>query len=314
VAAAGGSIPASIKRGRVAVVRRSASPETINDTAQQPQVTVNAYPAPGVSSSTAQASITTVMAAVKLPPGYSYTIGGAAQNQSEIFLPLVLSIGLSPILIYMLLAALYESLVLPFAVLLAQPLAVLGALVTLLLGGSTINLFSMIGLVLLIGLVSKNGILLIDRTEKKRREGLSAVEALAEAGRVRLRPILMTSMTLVVAMLPIALSTSSGSEYRAPLALVLIGGMSSSTVLALLIVPSLYTLLDSVRGRLPRGLRGLLRGRVPRRLVGWLRGEPVDGGRNLAAPAATKVATREPGTEPEGLLMRAGPTPEGTQW
>jgi HAE1 family hydrophobic/amphiphilic exporter-1 len=331
-AAAGGSIPASIKLGQVASIRRSASPETINDTAQQPQVTVNAGPAPGVASSTAQASITAVMASMKLPAGYSYTIGGSAQNQSEIFLPLVLSIGLSPILIYMLLAALYESLVLPFAVLLAQPLAVLGALVALLLGGSTINLFSMIGLVLLIGLVSKNGILLIDRTEKNRREGLSAVEALAEAGRVRLRPILMTSMTLVVAMLPIALSTSSGSEYRSPLALVLIGGMASSTVLTLLIVPTLYTVLDGVRERLPRGVRGLLRGRVPRRLVGWLRGEPADGGRDLAASAATVDAAGaagdaagaaggaagngrgEPDTDPEGLLLRAGPTPEGTQW
>jgi HAE1 family hydrophobic/amphiphilic exporter-1 len=329
-AAAGGSLPASIKLGQVATIRRTASPEIINDTAQQPQVTVNAYPAPGVASSDAQASITAVMASVTLPAGYSYTIGGSAQNQSEIFLPLVLSIGLSPILIYMLLAALYESLVLPFAVLLAQPLAVLGALVALLLGGSTINLFSMIGLVLLIGLVSKNGILLIDRTEQKRREGFSAVDALAEAGRVRLRPILMTSMTLVVAMLPIALSTSSGSEYRAPLALVLIGGMSSSTVLTLLIVPTLYTLLDSVRERLPRGLRGLLHGRVPRRLVGWLRGEPADAGHDLAASEragnlrgpvqssvrrSTSDTTKEPDTDPEGLeLLRAGPTPDGTQW
>src|SRR5512144_307615 len=101
------------------------------------------------------------------------------------------------------------------------------------------------------------------------REGLSAVEALAEAGRVRLRPILMTSMTLVVAMLPIALSTSSGSEYRTPLALVLIGGMSSSTVLTMLIVPTLYTLLDAMRERIPRGLRGLLRGRVPGRFARW---------------------------------------------
>ena len=133
-------------------------------------------------------------------------------------------------------------------------------------------------------------------------------------------------MTLVVAMLPIALSTSSGSEYRAPLALVLIGGLSSSTVLTLLIVPTLYTVLDGVRERLPRGLRGLLRGRIPRRLVGWLRGEPADGGRGFgpaaatrdAAPDATREAardaTREPDTEPEGLLLRAGPTPERRQW
>jgi HAE1 family hydrophobic/amphiphilic exporter-1 len=289
-----------------------------------------------VASSKAQKAIDEVMAAATLPAGYSYTIGGSAQNQSEIFLPLVLSIGLSPILIYMLLAALYESLVLPFAVLLAQPLAVVGALLALLAGRSTINLFSMIGMVLLIGLVSKNGILLIDRTEQKRREGLSAVEALAEAGRVRLRPILMTSMTLVVAMLPIALSTSPGSEFRAPLSLVLIGGMSSSTVLTMLIVPTLYTVLDAARERIPRGLRGLMRGRLPRRWSAWLHGRSADvalvgvsgppGGRHgygtgfePPPPAAAeptrrlaRVGPREPDTDPDGLiLLRGGPTPEG---
>jgi HAE1 family hydrophobic/amphiphilic exporter-1 len=236
----------------------------VNDSDQQPQITVNAYAAPGVTQTAAQKAIDEVMAGVTLPAGYTWKIGGAVENQSEIFLPLILSIGLSPILIYMLLAALYESLVLPFAVLLAQPLAVVGALFALWVGGSTINMFSLIGMVLLIGLVSKNGILLIDRTEAKRREGYSAVDALAEAGRVRLRPILMTSMTLVVAMLPIALSTSPGSEYRTPLALVLIGGMSSSTVLTMLVVPTIYTLLDAVRQRVPRMLRGRLHGRGPR--------------------------------------------------
>jgi HAE1 family hydrophobic/amphiphilic exporter-1 len=280
--------PRPVTLGQVAAVRRSSSPQTINDSDQLPQITVNAYPAPGVSLSAAQKAIDDVMAGVKLPAGYTWSIGGSVENQSEIFLPLLLSIGLSPILIYMLLAALYESLVLPLAVLLAQPLAVVGALIALWAGGSTINMFSLIGMVLLIGLVSKNGILLIDRTEQKRREGLSAVEALAEAGRVRLRPILMTSMTLVVAMLPIALSTSSGSEYRTPLALVLIGGMSSSTVLTMLVVPTLYTLLDAMRERIPRGMRGLLRGRGPR---SRRRGRRV-----------------EPDTDPQGVkvLQRTG--------
>jgi HAE1 family hydrophobic/amphiphilic exporter-1 len=335
--AAGGTLPPSIKLGQVASIKRSASPETINDENEQPQVTVSANPAPGVASSAAQQAITNAMKAVTLPAGYTYQIGGQAQNQSQAFLPLVLSIGLSPILIYMLLAALYESFVLPFAVLLAQPLAVLGALIALIVGKTTINLFSLIGLVLLIGLVSKNGILLIDRTENKRREGLSAYDALTEAGRVRLRPILMTSMTLVVAMLPIALSTSSGSEFRAPLALVLIGGMSSSTILTLVIVPTLYTVLDGARERLPRGMRGLLRGRIPQRVRHWLHEEPYPaagpagfggpggtagpGGTPAGAPGRapdTQALSRvggayEPDTDPEGLglfPLRGGPVRE----
>jgi hypothetical protein len=165
------------------------------------------------------------------------------------------------------LPALCESLVLPLCVLLAVPLATAGAFCTLVWAGQTLNLFSLIGLLMLIGLVSKNAILLVDRAEHLRREGLSAKEAVVTAARHRLRPILMTTITVVIAMLPIALVSSAGSEDRTPMALVLVGGMTSSTLLTLVVVPTLYTYLDAIRRHLPptpcarRGrLRALVRG------------------------------------------------------
>jgi len=192
------------------------------------------------------------MDGVPLPPGYTYVIGGEAQQQSNTFGPLLFTLALSPLLIYMLLAALYESLVLPFTVLLALPLASAGAFGALVLSGATLNMMSLIGLLMLIGLVSKNAILLVDYTETLRGRGYSRLEAVVEAACTRLRPILMTTATVVIAMLPMALTTAPGSEYRAPMALVLVGGMTSSTLLTLLFVPTLYTYLDAARERIRR--------------------------------------------------------------
>ncbi|MDQ1287069.1 MAG: hypothetical protein QG622_634, partial [Actinomycetota bacterium] len=310
-----------ITLGQVASVRRGSSPSQIIDSSRQPRISVSASGAVGKTTADAQDAITKSLKGMKMPPGYSYSLGGSAESDADMFQPLLIALGMAPILIYMLLAALYESLVLPFAVILAQPLAVFGALIALMIGGTTINIFSMIGMVLLIGLVSKNGILLIDRTEQQRKKGMSAVDALADAGRVRLRPILMTTMTLVIAMLPIALSDSSGSEERAPLALVLIGGMTSSTVLTLLIVPTLYTLLDGMRERLPRGMKGLLHGRIPGPIGRFLRGREVppkhvDTGDRPSPGTAPEGGTppddgKEPTTLPGGLKLElSGPPPD----
>ena len=310
----GGTRPDVVTLAQVASVALTTSPQTIEDSSQQPRIKVAAFPASGVTSDRAQNAIDTAMAGVSLPSGYSYSIGGAAQTQSDAFAPLILAVGLAPLLVYMLLAALYESLVLPFAVLLALPLALVGALGALRLGNSTLNTFSMIGMVMLTGLVSKNGILLIDRAEQRRKLGDTAVEALAEAGRTRLRPILMTTLTLVVAMMPIAFMQTPGSEIRSPVALVMIGGMSSSTLLTLLIVPTLYTLLDGMRERLPKATRGLLRGRVPGRMHGWLHGSdagqgPTGQGPTGQEPDATPaeasgpMPTGGPDTSPDGLAL-----------
>jgi HAE1 family hydrophobic/amphiphilic exporter-1 len=137
--------------------------------------------------------------------------------------------------------------VLPFSVLLALPLATVGAFGALVLAGESLNMMSLIGLLMLIGLVSKNAILLVDYTETLRRQGLGRQEAVLTASRTRLRPIVMTTVTMVVAMLPMAVLAAPGSEYRAPMALVIVGGLLTSTVLTLLVVPVLYTYLDAAR-------------------------------------------------------------------
>jgi len=152
----------------------------------------------------------------------------------------------------MVLAAQFESLVHPFTVLMAVPLAVTGALVTLWLAGSTLNLYSQIGLILLIGLASKNSILLVEFANQLKGRGMDTVAAILEAGRLRLRPILMTAVSTIAGATPIALGLSAGSESRKPLGLVIVGGVGVSTVLTLFLVPVVYVLLDTVHARLSR--------------------------------------------------------------
>jgi multidrug efflux pump subunit AcrB len=152
----------------------------------------------------------------------------------------------------MVLASQFESLIHPFTVLLAVPLAVTGALATLWAAGSTINLYSQIGMILLIGLVTKNSILLVEYANQLRARGLDAVAAMKEAGRIRLRPILMTSVATVTSAVPIALGLGAGSTSRRPLGYVIIGGVLFSTMLTLFLVPTVYMLFDALRARLAR--------------------------------------------------------------
>jgi HAE1 family hydrophobic/amphiphilic exporter-1 len=243
---------AFVTLGQVATLTHASAPQAITDNNGTPQVTVSAGVNPGTSLSSATHAIDTAVSRMRLPAGYSYQLQGETTQQNQAFAPLLLALSLSPLLIYMLLAALYESLVLPFSVLFAVPLATFGAFAALIWDGQTLNLFSLIGLLMLIGLVSKNAILLVDRAEHLQADGMSRTEALVQAGRTRLRPILMTTLTVVVAMLPVAFASAAGSEYREPMAIVLIGGMTSSTLLTLVVVPVLYTYLDAARTRLGR--------------------------------------------------------------
>ena len=247
-AAGGGSTTASpVTLSQVATVTDGIAPLTITDYDGLPQATVRASIAAGSTTAAAVDAVKHTLAGVHFPAGYDYLITGANEQQATAFTPLETALALSPLLVYMLLAALYESLILPFCVLLAVPLATAGAFCTLVWAGQTINLFSLIGLLMLIGLVSKNAILLVDRAESLRRMGHRSGEAIVAAARIRLRPILMTTLTVVIAMLPIALIPSAGSEDRTPMALVLVGGMTSSTLLTLVVVPTLYTYLDALR-------------------------------------------------------------------
>ncbi|HEV7215169.1 MAG TPA: efflux RND transporter permease subunit, partial [Chloroflexota bacterium] len=179
-----------------------------------------------------------------LPPGYSYLLGGATQQQAQVFAPLEAAFGLSVVLVYMLSAALYESLLYPLAVLLSLPLATVGAFAALTVTGDTLNLYSFMGLIMLMGLVAKNAILLVDFTNTLRRRGMERNPALIEAGRTRLRPIIMTTCTMVFAMLPLAVKIGAGSEDRSPMATVLIGGLLTSTLLTLVFAPVVYSYVD----------------------------------------------------------------------
>ena len=153
------------------------------------------------------------------------------------------------ILVFLILAAQFESVVDPIAIMVSLPFAVIGALGTLLLTGTELSLFAMIGMIMLFGLVAKNGILLVEYARQLKERGRSTFDALVEAGRVRLRPILMTTVAMIGGMTPAALATGEGAEIRMPMAIVIIGGLVTSTLLTLGVVPVVYSLLDSLRAR-----------------------------------------------------------------
>jgi HAE1 family hydrophobic/amphiphilic exporter-1 len=156
---------------------------------------------------------------------------------------------LGVILVYMILAAQFGSLVDPFTIMMSLPFAVIGALGALLAAGQFMSMFAMIGMIMLMGLVVKNGILLVEFTNQLKEQGRSTREALLEAGPIRLRPILMTTIAMIAGMIPVALAKGDGAETRVPMAVAIIGGLVSSTVLTLVVVPVFYSLLDRLKRR-----------------------------------------------------------------
>jgi multidrug efflux pump len=184
-----------------------------------------------------------------LPSGSSVRLSGESRELDESGGALYFAFILALIVVFMVLASQFESLVHPFTVLLAVPLAVSGAIFTLKLAGSTINLYSQIGMILLIGLVAKNSILLVEYSNQLRERGMSAIDAVLESGRIRLRPILMTSVATIMGALPIALGLGAGSMSRKPLGYAIVGGVLFSTVLTLFLVPVAYVLLDRLQRR-----------------------------------------------------------------
>jgi hydrophobic/amphiphilic exporter-1 (mainly G- bacteria), HAE1 family len=183
---------------------------------------------------------------VKLPTGYQTAQLGQTEQQRKIFSSLMSALLLSVVLIYMLMVALYESFMQPLAIMFSLPVAMVGAFGGLFLTGNTLNIFSILGIIMLVGLVMKNAILLVDFADILRKQGVPRRQALVEAGRLRLRPILMTTFAMVFAMSPFLLKLESGAETRAPLAAVIIGGTITSTLLTLVLVPTMYTYLDSL--------------------------------------------------------------------
>ncbi len=196
--------------------------------------------------------IKAALAKVKLPHGVDIAYKGDLQNQSEGFDSLLLALVAAVLFMYMIMVALYDSYVYPFVVMFSVPVAMIGALLALALTMKSLSIFSILGIIMLVGLVGKNAILLVDRTNQTRAEQkLSVYDALIEAGHTRLRPIMMTTVAMVFGMLPIALSTEAGGEWKSSLAWAIIGGLISSLMLTLVLVPVVYTYVDGLRERIP---------------------------------------------------------------
>ncbi|MGH8017950.1 MAG: efflux RND transporter permease subunit, partial [Opitutaceae bacterium] len=179
------------------------------------------------------------------PSGYSILLAGTFEEQQEAFGELAISLGLALLLVYMVLACQYESLIDPAVVMLSVPVAAVGVLLTLFLTNTTFNLQSAIGCIMLGGIVVNNAILLVDQAGALHREGLGVDEAVAESGRRRLRPILMTTLTTILGLLPLAFGIGEGADAQAPLARAVVGGLAGSTLITLLMIPAVYSLVHN---------------------------------------------------------------------
>ena len=207
----------------------------------------------------AAAAIVKQAAVELLPTGYQITMTGRAEEFEKTGKFMMFAFIAAIVLVYMVLASQFDSFIQPFVIMVAQPLAIIGGVAALWLADMSLNMFSMMGLVLLMGLVAKNSILLIDLTNQLRTQGKETREALLEACPLRLRPVLMTSLTVIIVMLPAALGFGAGADTNGPLAVTVIGGMISSTLLTLVLVPAVYSLVD---GSVLR-LRGWLHKEAP---------------------------------------------------
>jgi HAE1 family hydrophobic/amphiphilic exporter-1 len=223
---------------------------TVNHQGQLPAVTVSFNLAPGVSLSEAVGEIDGAMARMGLPATISGSIQGTAQAFADSMHGMGLLLLLAVFVIYLVLGILYESFIHPLTILSGLPAAAVGALLTLLLFGASLDLFAFVGIVMLIGIVKKNAIMLIDfALERQRAEGMAPAAAIFDACRVRFRPIMMTTMAAFAGTLPIALGIGSGADVRRPLGLAVVGGLVVSQVLTLYLTPVIYLALDRVRAR-----------------------------------------------------------------
>jgi HAE1 family hydrophobic/amphiphilic exporter-1 len=198
----------------------------------------------------ALADVQRVLDDAPAPRGLRVDVGGANEERDRSFRDLTFAFALALILVYMILAAQFESLVHPFTILLSVPLAIVGAMVALAVTGQGLNTMSLIGLVILVGIAVNDAIVKVDFINQMRKQGMTLREAILEAGRMRLRPIVMTTVTTVVGLLPMALGIGRGADLRAPLAVAVIGGLISATALTLIVVPVAYDLVETVRARL----------------------------------------------------------------
>jgi HAE1 family hydrophobic/amphiphilic exporter-1 len=253
---AGANGTVTLPLGQIATVRQSIGPAQIDHLDRSKVVTVQA--------NTQDRSLSEVMADIqsglapleaRLPAGYRITQGGEAKDQAEVFGQVFSALGTAVLLMYLILVMQFGSFIDPLAILMSLPLSLIGVVLALLLTGDTLNIMSLIGVILLMGIVAKNAILLIDFAKWAReRDGLSLRDALIQGGAIRLRPILMTTFALIAGMMPVAIGAGEGADFRAPLGRAVIGGVITSTLLTLIAIPTFYEIFDGWRSWFSRRL------------------------------------------------------------
>lgn len=215
---------------------------------QQRQVYLNANVTGRDLGSVAE-DVQEMLDGIARPTGYDLMVGGNYEEQQKSFRDLLVSLGLALVFVYMVLACQYESLRNPLVVMISVPFATIGVLLILFLTGTTFNLQSYIGCIMLGGIVVNNAILLVDQAGQLNQAGMPVADAVAEAGRRRLRPILMTTLTTILALVPLAFGIGEGADAQAPLARVVVGGLTGSTLITLVLVPVVYSLFHYQRER-----------------------------------------------------------------
>ncbi len=242
--------PRMVNLREIASIAPSGGSQQINRKEQLREVliTANVYNRPAGDAAT---DLRGKLDRIAMPPGYRYTMGGSAKDIQESLSFAAQALALGVIFIYLILASQFGSFIQPVAIMMSLPLSLIGVVLALLLWRSTLNIFSMIGLLMLMGLVTKNAILLVDFANQGRKAGLSVPDALLQAGLVRMRPIIMTTSAMLFGMLPLALALNEGGEIQAPMGRAIIGGLITSTLLTLVVVPVLYSYL--VREHKPVG-------------------------------------------------------------
>jgi HAE1 family hydrophobic/amphiphilic exporter-1 len=242
-------LAATVPLSQVAEIRAGVGPQQIERRMLERQVSISASVLDGYNMGDVADQAKLAIDRVGLPPGYHTVFGGDVQNLEETKGYVLEAILLAVVFIYLILASLFGSFVQPLAIMLALPLSFLGVALALWVTGGSLNVMSMIGIIMLMGLVTKNGILLIDFVNKEREAGADRLTAILTSARVRLRPIIMTTAAMIFGMLPLALAIGEGAEQRAPMAHAVIGGLITSTMLTLFVVPVVYTLLDDLAVR-----------------------------------------------------------------
>ena len=234
-----------VRLSQVATVKESTGPNQINrrDLAREVAVNANVYDS---SAGEVSSDIKAALNKTPFPPGYTYQFGGSTKNMAESFGYAISALVMAILFIYMILASQFKSFLQPLALMTSLPLTLIGVVLALLLFRSTLSMFSVIGVVMLMGLVTKNAILLVDFAIRMREDGMERSEALLTAAKVRLRPILMTTLAMIFGMIPLAFALTEGSEQRSPMGQAVIGGVITSSLLTLVVVPVTYCFMDDL--------------------------------------------------------------------